>query len=77
LAKKQKIVYQDLAKEFSAFDKIILTSNDFIEIFKEVLKDKVLLVKNSKELEIFLQSLKFEKVGIWIFNRFPERIKIF
>jgi hypothetical protein len=77
LGKETKNIYQDLAKEFSAFDKIILTSNDFIEIFKEVLKDKVLLVKNSKELEIFLQSLKFEKIGIWIFNRFPERIKIF
>jgi UDP-N-acetylmuramyl pentapeptide synthase len=77
LGKETKNIYQDLAKEFSAFDKIILTSNDFIEIFKEVLKDKVLLVKNSKELEIFLQSLKFEKVGIWIFNRFPERIKFF
>jgi UDP-N-acetylmuramyl pentapeptide synthase len=75
LGKETKKVYQDLAKEFLAFDKIILTSSDFIEIFKEVLKDKVLLVKNSKELEIFLQSLKFEKVGIWIFNRFPERIK--
>jgi UDP-N-acetylmuramoyl-tripeptide--D-alanyl-D-alanine ligase len=77
LGKETKNIYQDLAKEFLAFDKIILTSNDFIEIFKEVLKDKVLLVKNSKELEIFLQSLKFEKVSIWIFNRFPERIKFF
>jgi UDP-N-acetylmuramoyl-tripeptide--D-alanyl-D-alanine ligase len=77
LGKETKNIYQDLAKEFLAFDKIILTSNDFIEIFKEFLKDKVLLVKNSKELEIFLQSLKFEKVGIWIFNRFPERIKFF
>jgi len=77
LGKETKNIYQDLAKEFSAFDKIILTSNDFIEIFKEVLKDKVLLVKNSKELEIFLQSLKFGKVGIWIFNRFPEGIKFF
>jgi UDP-N-acetylmuramyl pentapeptide synthase len=76
LGKETKNIYQDLAKEFLAFDKIILTSNDFIEIFKEVLKDKVLLVKNSKELEIFLQSLKFEKVGIWIFNRFPERIML-
>jgi len=77
LGKETKNIYQDLAKEFSAFDKIILTSSDFIEIFKEVLKDKFLLVKNSKELEIFLQSLKFKKVGIWIFNRFPERIKFF
>jgi UDP-N-acetylmuramoyl-tripeptide--D-alanyl-D-alanine ligase len=74
LGKETRNIYKNLAKEFSDFDKIILTSNDFIEIFKEVLKDKVLLVKNSKELEIFLQSLKFEKVGIWIFNRFPERI---
>jgi UDP-N-acetylmuramyl pentapeptide synthase len=72
LGKETKNIYQDLAKEFLAFDKIIFTSDDFIEIFKEVLKDKVLLVKNSKELEIFLQSLKFEKVGIWIFNRFPS-----
>jgi UDP-N-acetylmuramyl pentapeptide synthase len=71
LGKETKNTYQDLAKEFLAFDKIILTSSDFIEIFQEVLKDKILLVKNSKELEIFLQSLKFEKVGIWIFNRFP------
>jgi UDP-N-acetylmuramyl pentapeptide synthase len=77
LGKETKKIYQDLAKEFSAFDKIILTSSDFIEIFKEVLKDKVLLVKNTKELEIFLQSLKFEKIGIWIFNRFPERINFF
>jgi UDP-N-acetylmuramoyl-tripeptide--D-alanyl-D-alanine ligase len=76
LGKETKNIYKDLAREFSAFDKIILTSSDFIEIFKEVLKDKVLLVKNSKELEIFLQSLKFEKVGIWIFNRFPERIML-
>jgi UDP-N-acetylmuramyl pentapeptide synthase len=76
LGKETKNIYQNLAKEFSAFDKIILTSSDFIEIFKEVLKDKVLLVKNSKELEIFLQSLKFEKIGIWIFNRFPERIML-
>ena len=72
LGKETKNIYKDLAKEFLTFDKIILTSNDFIEIFKEVLKEKVLLVKNSKELEIFLQSLKFEKVGIWIFNRFPS-----
>ncbi len=71
LGKETKNTYQDLAKEFLVFDKIILTSSDFIEIFQEVLKDKVLLIKNSKELEIFLQSLKFEKVGIWIFNRFP------
>jgi UDP-N-acetylmuramoyl-tripeptide--D-alanyl-D-alanine ligase len=71
LGKETKNTYQDLAKEFLAFDKIILTSSDFIEIFQEVLKDKILLVKNSKELEIFLQSLKFKKVGIWIFNRFP------
>jgi UDP-N-acetylmuramyl pentapeptide synthase len=76
LGKETKSIYKDLAEEFSDFDKIILTSNDFIEIFKEVLKDKVLVVKNSKELEIFLQSLKFEKVGIWIFNRFPERIML-
>jgi UDP-N-acetylmuramoyl-tripeptide--D-alanyl-D-alanine ligase len=75
LGKETKNIYQDLAREFLAFDKIILTSDDFIEIFKEVLKDKVFLVKNSKELEIFLQSLKFKKVGIWIFNRFPEGIK--
>jgi len=72
LGKETRNIYKNLAKEFSAFDKIILTSNDFIEIFKEVLKDKVLLVKNSKEIEIFLQSLKFKKVGIWIFNRFPS-----
>jgi UDP-N-acetylmuramoyl-tripeptide--D-alanyl-D-alanine ligase len=72
LGKETKNVYQDLAKEFSAFNEIILTSSDFIEIFKEVLKDKFLVVKNSKELEIFLQSLKFKKVGIWIFNRFPS-----
>jgi UDP-N-acetylmuramoyl-tripeptide--D-alanyl-D-alanine ligase len=77
LGKETKNIYQNLAKEFSAFDKIILTSSDFIKIFKEVLKDKVLLVKNSKELEIFLQGLKFKKIGIWIFNRFPERIKFF
>jgi UDP-N-acetylmuramoyl-tripeptide--D-alanyl-D-alanine ligase len=76
LGKETKNIYQNLAEEFSAFDKIILTSNDFIEIFKEVLKDKVLLVKNSKELEIFLQNLKFNKVGIWIFNRFPERVML-
>jgi UDP-N-acetylmuramoyl-tripeptide--D-alanyl-D-alanine ligase len=76
LGKETRNIYKDLAREFSAFDKIILTSSDFIEIFKKVLKDKVLLVKNSKELEIFLQSLKFEKVGIWIFNRFPERIML-
>jgi UDP-N-acetylmuramoyl-tripeptide--D-alanyl-D-alanine ligase len=76
LGEETKSIYKDLAKEFLAFDKIILTSNDFIEIFKEVSKDKVLLIKNSKELEIFLQSLKFKKVGVWIFNRFPERIML-
>jgi UDP-N-acetylmuramyl pentapeptide synthase len=76
LGKETKNIYQDLAEEFSVFNKIILTSSDFIEIFQEVSKDKFLLIKNSKELEIFLQSLKFEKVGIWIFNRFPERIML-
>jgi len=74
LGKETKNVYQDLAKEFLVFNKIVLTSNDFFEIFKEVLKDKILLVKNNKELEIFFQNLKFKKVGIWIFNRFPEKI---
>jgi UDP-N-acetylmuramyl pentapeptide synthase len=38
LGKETKNIYQDLAKEFLAFDKIILTSNDFIEIFKESFK---------------------------------------
>ena len=76
LGGETKDVYQNLAKEFLNFDKIILTSNDFFEIFKEVLKEKVLLVKNSKELQLFLQTLKFNKVGLWIINRFPERIML-
>jgi len=76
LGKETKDIYQNLAKEFLSFDKIILTSDDFFEIFKEVLKEKILLVKNSKELQLFLQTLKFNKVGLWIINRFPEKIKI-
>ncbi|GIW65435.1 MAG: hypothetical protein KatS3mg096_178 [Candidatus Parcubacteria bacterium] len=76
LGKETKEIYKNLAQEFLAFDKIILTSDDFYDVFKEVLKEKVLLIKNSRELEIFLQSLKFNRVGIWIFNRLPERIKL-
>lgn len=75
LGRETEEIYKKLAQEFSSFDKIILTSTDYYEIFKEILKDQILLVKSSKELKIFLQSLKNKKVGLWIFNRFPERIK--
>ncbi|BCX15506.1 MAG: hypothetical protein KatS3mg097_398 [Candidatus Parcubacteria bacterium] len=75
LGAEAEIIYKELALQFLSFDKIILTSNDYIEIFKEILKEKVWLIKNAEELELFLQSLKNKKIGIWIFNRFPEKIK--
>ncbi|MFN3978733.1 MAG: hypothetical protein ACK4J2_08825, partial [Sulfurihydrogenibium azorense] len=76
LGKETEKVYKNLAQEFLNFDKIILTSDDFFEIFKEVLKDKIVLIKNSKELELLFQSLKNKKTGLWIFNRFPEKINL-
>jgi len=76
LGQETKEIYQELAKEFLAFDKIIVTSADFQNIFKEILKDKFLPIERKKELELFLQSLKQPRVGIWIFNRFPEKVKI-
>jgi UDP-N-acetylmuramyl pentapeptide synthase len=76
LGRETKEIYQELAKEFLAFDKIIVTSTDFQNIFKEILKDKFLPIDRKQELELFLQSLKQPKVGILIFNRFPEKVKI-
>lgn len=76
LGKETEEVYKNLAQEFLNFDKIILTSSNYYEIFKEILKEKVWLIKDSKELKLFLQSLKNIKVGIWIFNRFPEKTQI-
>lgn len=84
LGKETKEVYEKLKEEFMNFDKVILISEDFFEIIKisstkeglVKIKDKFLLISSQKELEIFLKSLNFEKVGIWIINRFPERFKI-
>lgn len=75
LGQETKKIYQKLKEEFLHFDKIILTSNDFIEI-TGVKNGKFLLITSPKEFEIFLNSLNFEKIGIWIINRFPERVKI-
>ena len=76
LGQETEEIYEKLTQEFLSFDKIVLTSSDYFEIFKKILGDKVLLVKNSKELEIFLESFKNKKTGIWIFNRFPEGVKL-
>ncbi len=76
LGKETKEIYQKLAEEFKNFDEIILSSEDYFEIFKEVLGKRVWLPKSEKELEIFLQNLKYSQVGIWIFNRMPERLKL-
>ncbi len=76
LGKETKKIYQELAEEFLNFDTIILTSDDFFEVFREKLKENVFVVKNSRELEFFLKGLKFDKVGIFVFNRLPEAIKL-
>ncbi len=74
LGKETKEIYKNLAKEFDNFDEIILSFDDYFEIFKEVLKNKVRVVKDKKELKNFLQGLKYPQVGIWIFNRLPEKL---
>jgi len=76
LGGETKEIYQELAKEFLAFDKIIVTSPDFQNIFKEILKDKFLPINRKQELELFLQSFKNKKASVWIFNRFPSNLKI-
>jgi len=72
LGKETEIIYSQIAKKFLSFDKIILTSDDFFQIFKEILNEKIILIQNSTELEVFLKNLKFKKVGVWIFNKFPS-----
>jgi UDP-N-acetylmuramoyl-tripeptide--D-alanyl-D-alanine ligase len=76
LGKETKEIYQELAEKFQNFDKIILTSSDFFEVFREKLMEKVFVAKSSHELEMFLKSLKFDKVGVFVFNRLPERVKL-
>lgn len=74
LGKETEKIYTNLAKEFLTIDKIILTSTDYLNIWQKTDKNKFILIKNYQELNIFLKSLKGQKVGIWIFNRFPEKI---
>jgi len=59
------------------FDIIIFTSDNYYEFFKEKLKEKAILVKKDEELKKYLEGLKYKKIGIWIFNRFPETVKDF
>ncbi len=77
LGKETEKIYEKLSQEFLNFDKIILTSKDYLEIFERNLKDKILVFENKKELELFLKNLPFKKVALWIFNRLPEKLKIF
>lgn len=74
LGKEAEKIYADLAKEFLTIDKVILTSTDYLNILQKTDKNRFVLIKNSQELNIFLKSLKGQKVGVWIFNRFPEKI---
>lgn len=74
LGKETKKIYSDLGKELLTIDKVILTSTDYLNIFHKIDKNKFLLIENSKEFNIFLKNLKKQKIGIWIFNRFPEKI---
>lgn len=73
LGKETKKIYSKLAQEFLAFDKVVLTSVDYLNILQKIDKNKFVLIKNSQELNIFIRSLKEQKIGIWIFNRFSEK----
>lgn len=77
LGKETKKIYSEIAKKMEVFDIIIFTSDNYYEFFKEKLKEKAILVKKDEELKKYLEGLKYKKIGIWIFNRFPETIKDF
>ena len=75
LGKETKEIYENLAKEFSKFDFVLLTDKEEYKFFKKILKEKAVFIKNQKDLDGFLNNLK-ERSGIFIFNRFPSHIKL-
>ncbi|MCS7200659.1 MAG: Mur ligase family protein [Patescibacteria group bacterium] len=73
LGKETQKIYQELAQKLKSFDKVILTSNDHYEIFRKILLDRVMIVEDLTEMELFLKTLKMKKVGVWIMNRLPAK----
>jgi UDP-N-acetylmuramoyl-tripeptide--D-alanyl-D-alanine ligase len=77
LGKETEKIYQELSKELLNFDKIILTSDDYFRFFKNLLNDKVMIIKSQIELKILLNNLNKSKTGIWVINRLPKKLIIY
>lgn len=76
LGNETEQIYENLAKEFLNFDKIILTSSDYLQIFQKILKDKVLVIQKQSDLDLLLKTLNQKGSAIFIFNRFSSNLKI-
>ncbi|MER3581397.1 MAG: hypothetical protein C4347_00900 [Patescibacteria group bacterium] len=72
LGKETKEFYKKLKDKFLLADKVFLTFSGFEDIFFE---EKFFYLKNKKEFDEFLKQNKDKKIGIFIFNRLPEKLK--
>ncbi|GIW65597.1 MAG: hypothetical protein KatS3mg094_116 [Candidatus Parcubacteria bacterium] len=74
LGEETEKIYQQLIEYFKIFDLIILTFNDFSEIFLKNIENEKILIYDNQELDKIIKFYDLNDLGLLILGRIPEKL---